>query len=279
MTKKKLWRRLATAIVALVISCSLLPSASAETRYRLKEEINGNGRSLYQYDFEGRIARKIEYDYKNEPYLIDDYIYSKDGLLAEIRESDPYGKVLDFHYDSNGTQIEFETWGIGGELYWAADAPPFEQKDERGRIVYLKQYGSYWGEDLDGEFYYTYDDLGRILSFETHARRDDFSYYSDGSFIRTTTILRTNEKISTEKYDSKGNLIEKDDLYATKWRYVYNSEGLEIERYSQYYDDIGESLAYSFQYEYDSHGNVKSKTVFDSTGEKMYSIEYRYEQY
>lgn len=257
-------------IIALILTIALMPIAYADS-YRLVKEMTGNESIVYDYDRSGTIQCVINY-YDGKEDSRTEYFYRDANTLdrKEFSFSDGDGFTLCFHYDDKGTQIELKNPGMGGDLYWTAEGKPSFKWDNKGRITMVIVDGE---EDYpDQAWYYSYDSVGRIMTFEVSGyRRDKFTYYSNGEFTRTSTYLQTNETVVTERFNSAGRLIESTDQYGMTSRYVYDQKGMLSEKY---YDG---KLEYRCSYDYDKNGNISAMTTSYPDGNKI-QTEYRYEK-
>ena len=84
-------------------------------------------------------------------------------------------------------------------------------------------------------------------------------------------LLREGTSKVTERYGAGGRIEMRRDQYDTVYDYYYDQNG---KLASEYYD--GE-LMYSYDYTYDSHGNVTTMIRTDASGYTM-KTEYQYEK-
>ncbi len=261
---KNIHRKIFSFLFPLALVMGLMPTAFAE-KYRLKEEIFGDIRTVYQYDDIGLLSRSATYS-EEELLSTGEYFYNKNNQLVEKRETTDMF-VLVFHYDSNGTQIEQTNSGLGGELILLKDDLPEERKEKNGRVIEVKRkYETVL--DVNDTFRYTYDSKGRIKTYEvTDWFKDEFTYNKDGSFIRTRTNLMTNESFVLERYNVSGLLVERIDEHGTRWTYFYDQNGLLTNTYYSYELDDEEYVThYSYSYEYDKEGNLSARIEFWEQG-------------
>ncbi len=265
---KKLYRGTTTLLLMLMIVQTMAIPAYA-AGYRLKEAICGSERIIYTYNRDGTLARESHIAGGEEDEVVE-YTYPKDRKMMET--TIPVGVVtLFFHYDSNGTQIELENPGLGGDVFLMEGESMSTQRDKNGYVTMITFHSSFEGES-DRIFYYTYDDKGRIKTFEISGfRRDTFEYDRSGTYTRTSLLFRENESAVRERYDTKGRLIESQNQYGMISTYTYDENG----RLSVEYLD-GE-LEYSYRYDTDVNGNIIRMTKYFSGGGKEVT-EYRYEK-
>lgn len=231
---------------------------------------------IYDYDADGKLIRKRCY-FGEDPWATINYIYANDGTLTEeiYTEDDYYGggRILYCHYDSNGTTIEKIYSLTGSEISSTTYEVITEVRDEAGRTVMLKQEFEPMPDETK-VYYYVYDDQGRISMYEVSGRRRDvFTYYNDGRFIRTSTMLKDNSSFVSEEYDSSGRrLILRDETGSTTY-YHYDKNGL-----LSYEEDEHGELRCSYRYVFDENGNVSEEIREDADGNEVQRTEYQYEK-
>ena len=254
----------------MLLFCVLLSAVPAAygAGYRLKESVSGNEKVSYTYNSDGTLAKE-RHTAGGEEYETVEYSYAKDHTLAEKAESMGFGTLI-FHYDSNGTQIELENPGLGGDVFLMEGESISTERNANGNITMITIHNSFEGDKV---YYYFYDEAGRIKTFEySGARRDTFEYKSSGEFTRTSYLFRDNTTTVRERYNAKGQLIESTDQYGNISTYEYNANGL----LSTMYLDGGEYY-FSYRYETDANGNViRMIRTFSEGGEQV--TEYEYEK-
>lgn len=260
-------KRISSIAGILVFLLLIVPQAFAD-EYRLKEAVTNSEHVLYSYDQTGSLIRETYSDGVEEVYEYIDYFYGDDHRLTDKTISFPDGfGSLCFHYDSNKTQIEMENPGMGGDYYVLNGETPRELRDKSGKITMAVFSSAY-----PTEYYYSYDETGRISVFEISGyRKDCFEYKSDGTFTRTSIYNADNKAIITEKYDENGRLIESRDQYGFINNFYYDDNGLLVSKYCD------GALEYSCQYTYDANGNLSSMTRF-LPGNAVIVTEYKYEK-
>ena len=265
---KKIFRETISLIIVLLIALMAATPAFA-AGYRLKEEVCGGEKIVYTYNRDGSLAGESRMS-GGEVYETVEYSYGKDRNLTEKADFISITNfTLLFHYDSNGTQIELENPGLGGDVYLMEDQNMSVEKNKQGYVTKVTIGGRFEGES-ETVYCYTYDKYGRIKTFESGYFRDTFDYSTSGEFTRTRLEFWDNQSAVRERYDAKGRLIESRDQYGTVSTYTYDEDG---RLGAEYYD--GE-LEYSCRYETDAYGNVIRMTQHFLDGEKIVT-EYRYE--
>ena len=245
-------------IVFILLFCMLLSTipAAYAAGYRLKEAVSGNMKTEYIYNSNGTLAEeRHKVDGVTEETVI--YGYSNDRRLAEKTIQMEYGALI-FHYDSNGTQIEMENAGMGGDIFLMEDESIRTEKNSNGNVTKITIRSSYDGSER--VYTYTYDNAGRIKTFEmSGSRRDTFDYSSSG-FTRTSYSAWDNSTTVTERYNAKGQLIQSVDMYGNVTTYEYNANGQLTAKYMD-----GE-VYYTYRYETDAYGNITRMTSSFSEG-------------
>ncbi len=249
-------------MIVFFFSMVLLVSVGANAfalELRLVEERTGSERTEYIYDDSGRVMEErvwLDGDLTETRKCS----YGKDGSLVEksIVRNDC---TLYFHYDVNGTQIELENPGVGGDCFsleYAGDTVS-ELRDENRRTVMVTVTS---GEDSsDYRYYYVYDQQNRIQVFEIeNLRKDMFSYNGDGSFTRTSTDLRENSSTEREVYNADGKLIRAISQYGDITEYIYDENG---QLYAEYYEG---QKSFTCEYGYDQFGRMLSRTLVYPNG-------------
>ena len=259
-----------SSIVFLALILTVLPCAYA-AQYRLQSEVTDTETVSYRYDSRGRLERKtVSYGGKDSDFT--DFFYSGNVLTEKQFSFADDDFVLSFHYDSNGTQIELENPGMGGDLFWMKGDEHREIKDTDGRPAMVSVRSSTVG---DRTLYYVFDSRGRINTFEISGfRRDEFTYSANGEYYRKSIYLYPSEtRVTriTERYNADGQLTESIDQYGMLYCYTYDRNGnlAEITR-------DGEP-EYNCRYEYDQNGNVSAMTKIYPGGYQT-RTEYRYEK-
>ncbi len=255
--------------VFILLFCMLLSAVTAAyaAGCRLKEAVSGSMKTIYLYNSNGTLAEERHtVDGVTEETVV--YGYSSDHRLAEKTIQMEYGALL-FHYDSNGTQIELENPGMGGDIFLMEDESISTERNSNGNVTKISIRSSYDGSKR--VYTYTYDEAGRIKTFEmSGSRRDTFDYNGTG-FTRTSFSLWDYTTTVRERYNAKGQLIESTDQYGYKSTYEYNADG----RLTAKYMDEGEY--YTYRYETDTYGNITRMTSSFSEGWTKVT-EYRYEK-
>ena len=256
-------------VLFVLLFCMLLSAVSAAyaAGYRLKESVSGNERVSYTYNSDGTLAKESHAS-GGEEYGTVEYSYAKDHTLAEKAVSMGFGTLI-FHYDSNGTQIELENPGVGGDVFLMDSESISTERNQNGNVTMITIHNSYEGDKV---YYYFYDEAGRIKTFEySGARRDTFEYKSSGEFTRTSYLFRDNTTTVRERYNAKGQLIESTDQYGNIYTYEYNNNGqLAVQHMTG-------GVSFSYRYETDANGNVIRMTrTFSEGGEQV--TEYKYEK-
>lgn len=271
-------------LLCVAVAAISLCATVFANEYRLVEEVCGSDSTKYYYDSSGRMTEAISFN-DASLYQTEQFRYGKDGFLTEKIISDPSGWfTLYFHYDSNGTQIELENPGMGGDVFTLnpEEAVVKEETDTEGRTIrFTKTYNDLSdGSPRIDTYYYSYDADGRITRFQSTGRTDIFDYNADGSFVRVSINKYDNTSAIREEYNSQGFLIKSVDQYGNISEYYY-SKGKLTHKTITYPggDNFPEAKEnYFFNYSYDKNGNVSVQLKLDDSNNIISTTEFYYEK-
>jgi YD repeat-containing protein len=210
--------------------------------------------------------------------------YDYDNYGNIIKETDAEGKWAATEYDPTG-MVPVKGWNS----YYGSSSNPLWKKTYDPGTFLLKEYTNENGLTTR----YEYDYFGRLLKVfypEDSPSSPSIEYiykYNDPEYPKTNSIL-TRQKMSDSGYyyvekkffDGDQNLL-KDVIGAdgglVKYDAVY-SRGQKTIEYKPYYksDGRGRTPYTSYEYYPDSTGMVKSVTSYDSSGNNLGRIEYKY---
>ncbi len=242
----------------------------SETKITTKGDYTDESTTEYRYEYDGSNIVKKTTVKPNKTEIAEEYEYNKNGDVTKKIEFDGYeytSIATDYVYSENGAVVKKtetkDRWSIN---------PMSVEYDKYGNI--LKKLG----DDGDGYTYeYEYDSKGRVISKTTNEIYNGkaktlstvkYSYDNNGNLV--------SEKYShgaetTYEYDEKGNLITEYDSYnQEKKSYTYNEKGDMISE--KHYNSENE-LVYNKQIDlkYDVSGNVTEKTTAIDKNGYVYS--------
>ena len=274
--------------------------------YRLVKETYKDNSINYQYDGKGRISRKIETSSYGSK-TVTEYSYNQYGNLVETCFTNDLGVSVYFHYDNNGTRIEMENDGMGGDAFsYGGEYQESIDKsyDESGYILNFVRTTLEEGNSNKRAIKYSYDEGGHISCVTVGSERVDFfNYHLDGSL----SIARRGLFNFQEEYDKKGNLKsverssgfnqddksvwylytyeydENDNLSSVTHEYYFG--GNKVKKISEYeYDSSGlmikknlDGKIFTYDYYFDENGNIIARTECYNNSEQN-KVEFEYEK-
>jgi YD repeat-containing protein len=209
---------------------------------RLTQITYPNGRSVsYSYDSVGRRSQMVTHD----GFTVN-YTYDVLGRLASLTNGNNE-TIVAYTYDDVG-RLSREDNGNGTYTTYSYDLA--------GQLLSVVNYAP--DDSVNSRFDYTYDNLGRRTTMTTLEGTWQYGYDASGQLISVETPTgRTIEY----QYDGAGNRIAVVDDGVTS---AYDTNNL-----NQYTDVDGAT------YEYDSDGNLISKTEGGETSTYTYDAENR----
>lgn len=246
-------------IVLLVLNNQLIFSQKVGTKLKKKFVVD-----------DAKVSRNVQlfeidkYDLRGNKILSENiyesviFEYDENNNLIHIKSSDeseiwyePTEDGKDYTYkDNNGmyTEYEFKTnyykWVLNNEPYYKTTEEHF--LDNNGNDIYVKAKDVEFGEEKEYEFWYEYNQNGKLIH-EYGGSTETFIEYD--LFGRKTKLIEKNlvdgkmeEKISSYYYDENGKLIHlsRTDGYEQWWKY-YASSGLQ----KHYKDNQGNETRYN----------------------------------
>ena len=144
-----------------------------------------------------------------------------------------------------------------------------ENASKNGEISLLKKENAAKDEEIESLKVYN-KSLSTELNLKSDSLKKSFLFHVVGKLESVTSYGEDEEVLSTIffKYDSKGNLIEKekrnlgDEKVSDSWKYKYDSKGNKTEEIT--YED--EKIISSKKFKYDSKGNVIEEISYYSDG-------------
>ena len=154
------------------------------------------------------------------------------NLTANILYKEYDDEIVDFYVFKNGLYTSYTTNYNGGHIRW------FKYNDRR-LLIYSES------SDDNNEFY-TYDDNGNKLSYETSRGYAEVYTYDNNRLVR---YENTTSNIRIYNYNDQGLLIyslltTSDNLYKNESYYYYNEKGLLIKTVINNVEEV---------YEYDNN--------------------------
>ncbi len=209
----------------------------------MTERIVGESLTGYEYDRRGQVTKVTLPDKTSQRYS-----YDEKSRLSEAK--DAAGQVKTYDYDALDNLISRDDTEYG--------------YDEEGRLTEIK-----------GEYTYTYDDAGRVLSITDIEGRSIRYAYDEYGRVSELTYPDGEKAIYTYDLLDKIKSVEKDGLLT---EYTYDKEGNALTEsrsdgitVSRTYSDAGELLSVSngrdgreissFTYTYDPMGRIVSETA------------------
>lgn len=213
---------------------------------------NGNT-YYYEYDINGNITKET-----NPFGEITEYTYDSNNHVTSIKKPD--GSIYIYNYDANGNMtVAKDPLGRELKIEYNAKALPVKinlpdgsfsevQYDERGNATVVK-------DPLGNASSFIYDTSNRVISItKPEGNKVEFEYTPKGKVKRT--IFSDGTYIITT-YDVRGLVSEETDPNGGITKYSYNSIGKMIEKI----DPAGGVT----KYEYDSMWNVSKVTLPDGS--------------
>ena len=144
-----------------------------------------------------------------------------------------------------------------------------ENASKNGEISLLKKENAVKDEEIESLKVYN-KSLSTELNLKSDSLKKSFLFHVVGKLESVTSYGEDEEVLSTIffKYDSKGNLIEKEEIklgdekVSVSWKYKYDSKGNKTEEIT--YED--EKIISSKKFKYDSKGNVIEEISYYSDG-------------
>lgn len=149
-------------------------------------------------------------------------------------------------------------------------------EDYRGGTVGEQYAYDKFGNQIETDARYTYDDKGRIITKEysdvTYWYTISYTYDEAGKLVSEEKIDDYGSYITTYTYDTKGNLIKEESTSGTI-TYTYDTEGKKLTYQSSFGDG-----SWKETYEYDANGelvkmNIVAEYMF--SGEQIIAFEYK----
>ena len=219
-----------------------------------------NSYEYYSYDKNGNLCYVGDKPEEKKKYAWDYKLY-KDGKLIHEQHGDT--KTVDYTYNKNGDLLLVD-YHIGYDNQHYQDVYEYNEKGLLVKTVFpgkAENDGYYHYDEYPSPYIvtYEYDDNGNLTYKEDLENGSILREYDENNHM--IYEWKENNRGDQERffeYDGKGNLIT-------------IREPREGEAYYDYQDDDGNVVTVSYEYEYDSEGNLISKSE--------YSYYYRYDSY
>jgi hypothetical protein len=210
-----------------------------------------------KYDTKGNIIEKTRTTENEDEKLI--FIYdSYNRLVEESRYyKGNFGKRFNYKYDSYGNKIEEKF----SNLHDNKSITTF-QYNSKGKKISSTKY-DYDGE-LSKKLIYKYDNYNRLIEVISEndslsKEKEQYNYDKSGNLIEKYQYDFLSREF-TEKFDIKGNLVEKISV-----KKVYSPED----------NDYTKSEKTVHKYEYDSKGNWIKRIIYHVEASKTFPEKYR----
>ena len=269
------------------IDQNILSSTQYNERNLVAKQTYGNQDYInFQYDELDRVTYK---SYNGSSTEAAAYVYNKEGLLGIVKDYKQNRRIT-YTYDMAGRPVEIKTTGNADSdngTDWLKEKYTYESGKNRllSRLLTIGGveqpitqfvYGQISSNQIPDFVYkvkqggadslaYTYDVLGRRKSREISTGYSDVTITSQYSYITyntTTTLLRRINnagKAIRYSYDSNGNITA---IYGNdnEFKHTFKYDGLnQLTRH----DDVDANR--TTLYEYDSGGNILTKTEYTYT--------------
>jgi len=232
------------------------PSGTRSFKYdnlgRLSEVSYGDGiKQLYGYDSSDRIVSFKTMQGGSEEIGLD-YFYNSIGELVRVSDK---GKNFTYNYDDAGRLIE-QTNGVTG----------IKSQYQYFAFGNIKNLYHYKDGNIDSSYSYQYDLRGNQIQ---KTENDQTTQYYYDPLSRLEHEISSRGQLASYSYDEHGNisgLIEAEGSKISQTSYVYDISGRLL---MQETEDGADTLQQLF--EYDSEGNMTSKTESMHHGENAVS--------
>ncbi len=206
-----------------------------------------------EFDLTGITRSDIRYAEDDSLYLIQAFVYDKDGFIKKLSEHDYNGSFIDsYSYD-------------------------YDDEERLSRITYINHPDSIINEDFE------YDESGKLIKVNSYGTREiieykTFNYNSDQQIISIIKYDKSDNKIDKRNieysysgeitqirfYDGDNNFISYIEIY-------YNYD--KVLETLNYYNAAGEPLEV-LHYEFDEYGKeiIFMNGVFDSEMSEEYNF-------
>ena len=187
----------------------------------------------YEYDQQGRLIKETtKYGKEKEPRIIREYSYDQQGRLIKktslfetSRDRDgskiTHTGELELEYQGDSKNPSLESYSKDGSVMNMAE----NEYDDQGKITKKKTTSFYFGEVVESEERYTYDNQGRISETQRKSSDQSENYFYRNVYGKNGKLLREERGFAGSdrpfgvieyKYENDGKTVTQTNFYGTE---------------------------------------------------------------